>query len=218
MKKRLVIALSLLILFSTYKSNKLPLIQVFNIKEIKIENNFIIESDEIKKKLVFLHTTNLITLDNFEIQQAIKKFDFVESFELKKIYPNKLKIKIFEKKPVAILQSQKKKFYISEDIELINYKDLENYYNLPVVFGDKKSFKELYTNLRKINFPYNKIKNFYLYDLKRWDLELHKRVIIKLPPNNYTQSLENFINLSKENNFDKYKIFDYRINNQLILK
>ena len=35
---------------------------------------------------------------------------------------------------------------------------------------------------------------------------------------NYILSLENFIDLQNKKNFDKYKIFDYRINNQLILK
>ena len=39
MKKRLIIAFALLLLLSTYKSQKLFSIEIFNIKEIKIENN-----------------------------------------------------------------------------------------------------------------------------------------------------------------------------------
>ena len=35
---------------------------------------------------------------------------------------------------------------------------------------------------------------------------------------NYTESLQNFLKLKNRNNFDKHRIFDYRINNQLILK
>ena len=49
-------------------------------------------------------------------------------------------------------------------------------------------------------------------------MEIEDKIIIKLPPKNYTKSLENFMNLRSNNNFDKYKVFDYRINNQLILK
>ena len=40
----------------------------------------------------------------------IKEKSFIESFEIKKIYPNKLKIKIFEKKPIAIYNIKKKNF------------------------------------------------------------------------------------------------------------
>ena len=41
---------------------------------------------------------------------------------------------------------------------------------------------------------------------------------IKLPIKNYEISLKNFIDLKDQINFRKYKIFDYRINNQIILK
>ena len=218
MKKRLVIALSLLILFSTYKSNKLPLIQVFNIKEIKIENNFIIKKTEIKKDLSFLYNTNIFFLKTYEIEKALNKFTFIKGYKIKKIYPNKLKIIIFEKKPIAILQSRKDKFYLDEKIELINYLELKNYSDLPVVFGDKKNFKALYDNLKKTRFPMEQIKKYYLYESNRWDLETHTKKLIKLPKINYNKSLLNFISLNAKSNFDKYKVFDYRISNQLILK
>ena len=42
--------------------------------------------------------------------------------------------------------------------------------------------------------------------------------ILKLPEKNYTESLINFMKLKENTNFEKYKIFDYRLNNQLILK
>ena len=50
------------------------------------------------------------------------KNSFIESYNIKKKYPNSLNIKIFEKKPIAILQDKKKKFYLSEKIDLIELK------------------------------------------------------------------------------------------------
>jgi cell division septal protein FtsQ len=218
MKKRLIIALALLVLLSTYKPQKLFLINKFNVEEVIIENNFILKDENIKKKLDFLYDENLIFLNIFFIKEKLKKIDFIESFEIKKIYPNKLKIKIYEKKAVAILQIKKKKFYISENIELINYINLENYRDLPVVFGNKEEFKNLFYNLKKINFPLEIISKYYLYDAARWDLETNQKKIIKLPSKNYIKSLKNFMILRKDNNFEKYRIFDYRLNKQLILK
>ncbi len=218
MKKRLAIAFALLVLFSSYKPQNITLSNKFNIEEIKIENNLILKDEEIKKILFFLNGTNLIFLKTFDIKKHLKANSFIESFEIKKIYPNKIIIRISEKKPIAILQSKKNKYYLSENIELINFRDLENYKNLPTVFGNKESFKDLYKNLKSVNFPLNIIKKYYLYESKRWDLETYKNKIIKLPPKNYLESLKNFISLKDKNNFDKYNVFDYRIDNQLILK
>jgi cell division septal protein FtsQ len=218
MKKKFVLAFVLLALFSSYKPQKLFFTTKFNIEKIIIENNFILKTSDIKKKLFFLYDTNLIFLNSSNVKKKLKKIDFIESFEVKKIYPDHLKIKIYEKKPIAILLNKKEKFYISENISLINYINLKNYKNLPLVFGDKENFKELYNSLKKINFPLDTIQKYYLYETKRWDLEIHEKRIIKLPVKNYVKSLENFMNIKKKNNFDQYKVFDYRINNQLILK
>ncbi len=218
MKKRLVIAIALLVLFSTYKPKKLFLINKFNIEIIEVENNLILKENEINTDLAFLYNTNIFFLNKSNIEKAFKKKSFIESFEIKKVYPNKLKIKIFEKKPILILIYKKQRFYISDNMELINYSDLEEYKNLPIVFGDKENFKIFYKNLKKINFPLDLIKNYYLFESNRWDLETYNNKLIKLPSENYSKSLKNFINLNKKKNFDKYKVFDYRIKNQLILK
>ena len=73
-------------------------------------------------------------------------------------------------------------------------------------------------NLKKINFPFEEIKKFYLFKSKRWDLLTLKNQLIKLPVNDYNKSLLNFISLKDQANFEKYEIFDYRIKDQLILK
>ena len=218
MKKRLLIALALFVLLSTYKPQKLFSINKFNIEEIKIENNFILKDKNIKKDLVFLYSKNLIFLNNSDIEKILKKKSFIQSFQIKKIYPNILKIKIFEKKPIAILNHNKKKYYLSEKIDVIDFLDLEQYEKLPTIFGDQKSFETLYNNLKKTNFPFDLIKSCHLYESKRWDIVIYGKKTIKLPLKNYVKSLENFINLRKKSVFDKYEVFDYRLNNQLILK
>lgn len=218
MKNPLIIAITLLLLFSTYKPQEFSTIKIFNIKEVKIENNFILKDSDIKKNLIPLYDTNLLFLNISNIEKILTKNNFIESLEVKKIYPNKLKIKIFEKSPIAVLQNKKEKFYVSENFDLISYFDNKTFKNLPIIFGDKDNFRNLYINLKKINFPVEFITKYYLYELKRWDLEIFDNKIIKLPSKNYIKSLKNFMDLSKTNNFSNYKVFDYRIKNQLILK
>ena len=218
MKKKIVIALILLIILSTYKPEKLFLSSKFKIEQIKIENNSILKERDIKKNLAHLYEKNIFIIDNQNILNILKKNTFIESFEIKKIYPNKIIIKIYEKKPIAILEYKKQKFYINQKIDLIDFVDLEEYRELPIVFGNKDYFKLLYTDLKKIDFPLDIIKKYYLQDSKRWDLEVSNKIIIKLPVENYIKSLKNFMYLMNEKNFEEFKLFDYRINNQLILK
>ena len=219
MKKRLTIGLLLLFLFSTYniKLNK-TFFSNLQIKKITIENNKIIKDKEIKEKLSFLYETNFFFLRTKKIEKKLKEIQFIESYQIKKIYPNNLIIKINEKKPIAIIQKSKQKNYFTARGELIDFRKIKKFEDLPTVFGDEKSFSTFYVNLKNINFPFKEIKTFYLFESKRWDLLTLKNQLIKLPINNYNKSLLNFISLKDQANFEKYKIFDYRIKDQLILK
>ena len=218
MKNRLVIAIALLILLTTISLQQKIFFSKFNLKKIIIENNFLLNEENIKKSLVPIYNKNLVLLKNMEVKKILMQNSFIDSFKIKKKYPNTLKIKIFEKKPIVILMNKRNKFYLSEKLDLIEFKKFQNYSNLPYVYGNKDQFKDLYLNLKKINFPIKLIKKYTLYELNRWDIETIDKKIIKLPKINYTDSLENYLNLKGKNNFRKYSVFDYRIKNQLILK
>lgn len=142
----------------------------------------------------------------------------IESFKIKKIYPDTVKIEIFEKIPIAILHDKRKKYFYTNKDEIINFVYINEYKDLPIVIGDKESFQIFIRNLKKIDFPINSIRSFYYYKIKRWDIITNKNQTIKLPTKNYNKSLKNFMNIIKNESFSKYKVFDYRINEQLILK
>ena len=219
MKKRSLIALALLLLLTTFNSQKkFNLNSILKIEKIIIVNNFIVKKKYIKKKLSFLYDTNLFFLKTPNVEKQLIKISFIESFNIKKIYPNTIKITIFEKKPIVVLQNKQSKYYYTDKGDVINYINLKEFENLPIVFGDKENFKFFYDNLIKIKFPTNEITKFYLFESKRWDLITKKNQTIKLPIKNYNKSLLNFMNLKYQGNFEKFKIFDYRINEQLILK
>jgi len=188
-----------------------------NIKKIKIDNNSILKSDEIKKKLNFLYNENLFFLNIEDVAENLKNETFIESFSIKKIYPNTLKLTIVEKKPIAVLQNKKKKFYISDKGSIINFRDIEKYTNLPTVFGNGENFYTLYNDLQNIQFPLEKIKSYYFFESGRWDLVMYDDKVIKLPNQDYLFSLKNFMKSKNNRNFNNYKIFDYRIKDQIIL-
>ena len=218
MKKSLFGLIVLFILLTTY-TPKFNFIENSNlyIQKIEIENTYIVRSDQIKKNLRFLYKENLFFLNLKDIEKNLKQESFVESFSVKKIYPNTLKIIIAEKKPIAILHNKKEKFYISNKGDLIDFIDIKIYMDLPTVFGNGESFYSLYQDLQNIRFPLERIKSFYFFESGRWDLVMHDDKVIKLPTRNYLSSLENFMLTKDNSNFNIYKIFDYRIKDQLIL-
>lgn len=218
MNKQAVIAIFLFLLLTTFISKKKIIISNFKLKKIEIENNNFLEEKDIKKSLAEIYNKNLIFINKKNIETALIKNSLIESFIVKKKYPNTLKLKIFEKKPIAILVNKKNKFYLSDKIELIDFNALKNYKDLPYVFGNKKDFKLLYNNLNKINFPINIIKKYTLYESGRWDIVTVNNKIIKLPSKNYNLNLKNYMDIKNKVNFKKYFLFDYRIENQLILK
>ena len=218
MKKQLVIAFILFTLLTTITFKEKIIISQLNIKEIIVENNSLVKKKDVKKLLIPIYNKNIIFLDNKEIEKALTQNSFIETFDVKKIYPQTLKIRIFEKKPIAILLNKKKKFYLSDKIELIEFENIKKYQDLPYVFGNRDDFKIFYNDLKKMNFPFDLISKYTLYESKRWDLETKDKIVIKLHSKNYLKNINNYLDSRNKQNFKKYKIFDYRINNQLILK
>ena len=219
MRNKPIFGIALLILFSTFISQNKFTINQFAIKEIKIENNKILEDRELINIFSFLYNKNIIFLNSYEIKKRINKKSFIEKFEIKRVFPDKLIIKVFDKERIAPFKDQKKKkFYLGKKIDLIEFRKIQKYENLPTVEGELNSFKILYGNLIKINFPTEKILSYRYFKANRWDIEMINKKIIKLPEKNYTESLTNFMRIKDKSNFEKYKIFDYRLNNQLVLK
>ena len=218
MKKRIIIALILLISLTTITFDQKIIFSIFALKKITIENNSLLKKNDIKKSLEPIYDKNLLQLNNKEIKKILLQNSLIDSFKIKKKYPNTLKIEISEKKIIAILFDKKQKFYISEKIELIDYNMLNIDNNLPYVLGNKDDFKIFYDNLRKIKFPFNSVKKYILYENNRWDLETLNNKTIKLSPQNYKDNLEHYLNLINKKEFKKYNLYDFRIKNQLILK
>jgi cell division septal protein FtsQ len=222
MKKSLKIYFLIFIffIFSTYsikESRESPSI-FFPIKKILIENTEATNLPKLKNDLNFLINTSLLFLNEEKILATIDNYDFISNIQLKKKYPNNLKITIIEKIPLAIQTTNKKKFYITKDNEKINFINLKIYENLPLIFGNYKNFSIFYSDLEKNNFKTNDIKAFYYFDIGRWDIVFKNEKIIKFPENNYLNLLPKINSMIDDNNFSKYKIFDFRIKDQLILR
>ena len=122
MKKKPILGIALFILFSTFISQHKFTIDKFRIKEIKIENNEVLKDQELIKIFSFLYNKNIIFLSSYELKKNIDQKSFINKIEIKKIFPNQLVIKVFEKKPIAIIVNEfQKKIYLGKKNDLIEY-------------------------------------------------------------------------------------------------
>ena len=113
MNKKFIFGILLLILFSTFISQNKNLINKYIVKEIQIdiENNEFMSVQELQSKLSFLYEKNIIFMNSYDIEKKLEKNGFIKYLQIKKIYPNKLIIKINEKKPIFILINGEKKTF-----------------------------------------------------------------------------------------------------------
>jgi len=208
------------VVFTTYNFNKKKknLSIIFPIKEIIIENTLAVDLIKLKAEINFLRNTSLFFLKKKEIIKVIDRHEFISSIKLKKKYPNTLKIVVTENIPVATEINEKKKYYLTQKGKKISYIDIKIFKNLPVIFGNHKNFSSFFYQLKKSNFNINEIKAFYYFDIGRWDITLKDNRTIKLPKINYEDILTEVNLVLNNSSFSKYKIFDYRIKDQLILQ
>jgi len=227
MKKlyRIPLLLIAFIFLSTYNPNKFgstleEKYTFFEIKNIKIVNNFLIKENAIKEKLSKVHNKNIFLVKRNDIEESLKKVDFLEKIEVKKKYPDTIIIKIFETKPVANLLKNKVKYILDSSSNLILFKNNLNFNKLPYIFGvdAENNFVNFLSQLNNNSFPNKEIINFYYFQVGRWDIQLINNKIIKFPHNNVEDAIKKSIKLLKHKDFKNYNIIDLRIDGKIIVE
>ena len=92
--------------------------------------------------------------------------------------------------------------------------------DFPNIFGEgaEQSFISFFNLLEDNNFPKKKVKNFYYFQIGRWDLQLINNQIIKFPPNKTTEAIQQSIELLSRKDFKNYNIIDLRIDGKIIVE
>ena len=223
---KIIFLLILLILLSTYTPKGLNSLSennsnFFKIKNIQVTNTNLINKNIIIKKLDNIYTKNILTINKKDIENPLKDIDFLEKIQVKKKYPDTIFIKVFETFPIAITTKKEKKYYLDSSSNLIIYnKDLNFYEVLPNIFGKnvENYFADFLKKLEENNFPYKEIKNYYYFEVGRWNLQLSDDRIIKLPYSKIISAIKKSIQLLNDKEFKNYNIIDLRIHDKIIVE
>ena len=222
-KKNIFLWILLFILLTTYNFNleKGPIDSFFHIKKVEVNGIKNANINEIQERLKMFNEKNIITIDHKKIVTAIVDVDFVKDIKIKKIYPNKIKVTINEHNPIGVFVDNENKYILAENGKIIkNYK--KKFESLPFVYGQSanKNFFLFYKILENSNFDINTIDYFKYFESDRWDIFLKNGKLIKLPSDHVRQaeSIKKFLSVYKKEKFQRFKVFDFRVKNQLIIK
>ena len=193
---------------------------LFKIKNIIIINTNLIDKDKIHKKLLKIYQKNIILVNRKDIEQPLKSINFLEKIEVKKKYPNTIIIKVYETEPLAILYKKNTKYIIDSSSSLIPFDKTITLKDLPEVFGEDANldFINFYNLLKSSNFPSEKIKNFYYFEIGRWDLKLFNNQLIKFPPNKTKEAIAKSIKLLTQDEFKNYNVIDLRMHGKIVVE
>jgi len=104
-----------------------------NITEIIVENNKNISSEQIISFSQIQKGTNLFAISKSDVMQKVKENSYVEDVQIKRVFPNKIKLIVVEREAEYMLQLANSYVYINKQgfvLEISN-----NKLNVPVIVG-----------------------------------------------------------------------------------
>ena len=188
----------------------------FKISEINVEGLSNNDNSEIYNELNYLFYQNILFVRKEEIQKVISKYNIIEEYNIKKNYPSTINIKIKPTKFIARLSN-------SDQLVGTNGKLIENIENsemLPYIFGEfnSQNFLNLKKDITQSKFIFTRFKMLYFFPSNRWDILTYDDILIKLPQDNISKSLNLAYKIISSNDFRNKNLIDLRMNNHLIMK
>ena len=188
----------------------------FNIDNVKVsglsDKNNLKTTEEIKKILF----ENIFLIKKEVLLKTLEKNNLINSFEIKKIYPNTLEVKIEKTEFLGIVNINGNFFFIGSNGKFIDYRNTKKI--LPYVFGkvDPYSFIDFVKIIKKSKFDLNTVKEFYFFPSGRWDIKTKDNKLFKLPSENLEINLNSISDVLKTEEFKKTEIIDLRFSNKII--
>ncbi len=215
--KKIFLYFFLFIVIGTLNNKNLNKIDLIKIGEINVSGLSEKSNYDLTNQLNFLKISNLFFLEKKKITNILDPHSLVEEYTVFKNYPSSLDIKIKQTKFLAQIKIEDDNFLLGSNGKLTKVFELKE--GVPFIFGDfkNKNFFELKKEIDKTNFEFNEIQNLFFYKSGRWDIETKNGLLIKLPKNEISKSLNLLIIFLDQYKKQKIKEVDLRQHNQIII-
>ena len=217
-KNKIIIYLLFLLILSTTSKKFVENQNNYSIKinHINVVGLSNVDNLNITNELNNLLYENILLVAKNEIQKVISKYNVIEEYSIKKIYPSTINISIKPTKFVARLSNNDQ--LVGANGKLIE--DKENSEILPYIFGEfnSQNFLKFKKDIARSKFTFTKFKTLYFFPSNRWDILTHDDILIKLPQDNISKSLNLAYLIISSDDLKNKNLIDLRVNNHLIIK
>ncbi|MDC3355620.1 FtsQ-type POTRA domain-containing protein [Candidatus Pelagibacter sp.] len=217
-KNKIIIYLLFLLILSTTSKKFVENQNNYSIKinHINVVGLSDVDNLNITNELNNLLYENILLVAKNEIQKVISKYNVIEEYSIKKIYPSTINISIKPTKFVARLSNNDQ--LVGANGKLIE--DKENSEILPYIFGEfnSQNFLKFKKDIARSKFTFTKFKTLYFFPSNRWDILTHDDILIKLPQDNISKSLNLAYLIISSDDLKNKNLIDLRVNNHLIIK
>ncbi|PPR47240.1 MAG: Cell division protein FtsQ [Alphaproteobacteria bacterium MarineAlpha5_Bin9] len=205
-----------------YIINSISLRYNFILSDVSIKGLNRVSKEEISLYFEEYFDKSIFIIPIKTISRDIKKENqWIESISIRNDLKSKIFISIKEWQPLAIYYNESKYLYINDNGEIIDFVDNSINEDLIIIFGNNS----LSNSLLLINSMPSELKKLtlrieYVND-RRWNIYTKDNLIIKLPEENYTEAMKNYLDIYKDNNFtnlDNIESIDMRIPKKAIIK
>ncbi|APO68217.1 cell division protein FtsQ [Rhizobium gallicum] len=172
----------------------------FAIEDVKVSGNSETSEIEIFELLGLDGTTSLVALDVDAARRKIVKLPWVESVEVRKIYPKTIEVKLQERQAYAIWQHGQELSLIERNGSVIAPLRDNKFSTLPLVVGRdaESAAASLEGEFSKWPDITSRVKAYVWVSGRRWDLHMDNGVVVKLPSDDVDQALARLSKFNKE--------------------
>ena len=210
-KKKIYFYFSIFFLFTTIFNINLS---NFFSKKFRVEYIEKFDDNLNIKEINDLEEKNIFNINKKTLRSSLSNNPLVKYFEIKKIFPNTLKVNLVKSTPIAKIIENENYLYIGDNGKVFKTKKLFN--SIPEIIGEKdlKNINYILQTLNNSSFALEDIKIIKIYPSKRFDIIFSNGRIIKFP----LKIEHKFMNYAYEifNNEDMQRIIDLRLNKKII--
>ena len=190
-------------------------------KHIMVEGALYVDQQALREKIGLNFNDPLIGFKAADVKARVEELPWVSKAEVQRQLPSTVKVKLYEKKPLALWQSDDDRYVIDREGNPINRAtDIFNY--LPLLTGTSSSENapKLFAMIAESPHLDNKITSAEFIGERRWNLMFENNVLVQLPEGASVSAMKKLKKLDDSKDVMKVGgiVIDLRIEDRIILR
>lgn len=194
----------------------------FTVQTVTLEGRAETAQDEIVRMLGIKRGTLMFYVDVDEARARLEALPWVKSAEVRRVWPNRIHVRVVERKPVALWQNEGQVTLIDADGKPIAGEDPVRFAKLPLVVGPgaESAVSSLLTLVASQPNLKLRVKAAVRVGERRWNLRLDNGVEVRLPEEGAEAALAELVRLEREDNIlaRDITVIDLRFPDRFIVK